>query len=210
MAFSADGQTLASGSADRTARLWSVADLRQLRTFDGYEHPVHAVAFSPDGSTLATYAGNVKVWQGGEGPGQPLALPGQKSTAGASASIAMSLLSLIVSARSIQLGGGPIGSPIVTAPSDVSVAITRRLPVIFSPDGKTIALLRHRVTFGGDYELLVHDLSTHTTKSTSCQCFSISFSPDGTMLAVVGQNLGGDPASADRLRLLDVSTFSWL
>jgi eukaryotic-like serine/threonine-protein kinase len=53
LAFSPDGQTLASGSHDRTARLWNPAD-RQLRY--SYLNPrggITSLAFSPDGRTLA-------------------------------------------------------------------------------------------------------------------------------------------------------------
>jgi WD40 repeat protein len=36
VAFSPDGQTLASGSWDNTVRLWRVADGRLLRTLEGH------------------------------------------------------------------------------------------------------------------------------------------------------------------------------
>jgi WD40 repeat protein/serine/threonine protein kinase len=64
LAFSADGTRLASGSADRTARLWDVATGRELRTFKGHTAGVEGVALSPDGTRLATasHDGTVKVW----------------------------------------------------------------------------------------------------------------------------------------------------
>jgi len=53
VAFSPDGQTLASGSDDRTVRLWSVVAGRELRKLEGHERAIPSVAFLPDGQTLA-------------------------------------------------------------------------------------------------------------------------------------------------------------
>src|SRR4051812_35663808 len=66
VAWSPDGQTLASGSADRTVKLWGVTAGRVLRTLETRSTgPVEAVAFRPDGQTLAvgTGQGTVKLWQ---------------------------------------------------------------------------------------------------------------------------------------------------
>ena len=57
VAFSPDGSTLASGSADNTVRLWDVQTGEQLRTLEGHTDGVTSVAFSPDGSTLASGSG---------------------------------------------------------------------------------------------------------------------------------------------------------
>ena len=53
IAFSPDGQTLATGIAQEV-HLWDVDTGKHLSTFKGHTGPVHAVAFSPDGKTLAS------------------------------------------------------------------------------------------------------------------------------------------------------------
>src|SRR5438270_7934063 len=54
VAFSPNGKTLASGSSDRTIRIWDVASRKQLgQPLRGHTDRVGSVAFSPDGKRLA-------------------------------------------------------------------------------------------------------------------------------------------------------------
>jgi WD40 repeat protein len=54
LAFSPDGQQLASGSADHTARLWNVATGSCVQTMADHTESIRSLAFSPDGRRLAT------------------------------------------------------------------------------------------------------------------------------------------------------------
>ena len=64
VAFSPDGGLLASGSSDKTIKLWSLPDGRLQATLDGQGNFVRSVAFSPDGRFLATGGVDktVKLW----------------------------------------------------------------------------------------------------------------------------------------------------
>jgi WD40 repeat protein len=65
VAFSHDGQLLASASGDKTVRLWNPATGEQVQQFEGHSDGVSAVAFSHDGQLLASasnHAETVRLW----------------------------------------------------------------------------------------------------------------------------------------------------
>ena len=64
MAVSPNDKLVASGSQDRTAKLWSLADMSLLGVFRGHRRGIWAVVFSPMDQVLATASadGTVKLW----------------------------------------------------------------------------------------------------------------------------------------------------
>ncbi|WP_399067454.1 nSTAND1 domain-containing NTPase, partial [Streptomyces winkii] len=66
VAFSPDGDSLATGSDDGTARLWGVESGKVRATFKSHDESanVSSVAFSPDGDSLATGSddGTARLW----------------------------------------------------------------------------------------------------------------------------------------------------
>jgi len=69
LTLSADGQLLASGDTDGTARLWDRSTGRLLGTLRGHTGVLWGVALSADGQILASGGreGTVKIWETNSG-----------------------------------------------------------------------------------------------------------------------------------------------
>ena len=64
VAYSPDGKTIASGSGDKTVRIWNGQTGSPLQTLTGHTGGVDSVAYSPDGKKIAGggYDGKIRIW----------------------------------------------------------------------------------------------------------------------------------------------------
>ncbi|WP_176214713.1 caspase family protein [Reichenbachiella faecimaris] len=65
VAYSPDGQFLATGSRDSSIKLWQVTTGREIRTFLGHINPVNIVVFDPTGKYLASGSSDqtIRIWE---------------------------------------------------------------------------------------------------------------------------------------------------
>ncbi|KAF7880498.1 uncharacterized protein EAF02_007344 [Botrytis sinoallii] len=64
VAFSPDGKVVASGSGDKTIRLWDVATGKSLQSLEGHSSRVNSVVFSPDSKVVASGSSDktIRLW----------------------------------------------------------------------------------------------------------------------------------------------------
>src|SRR5262249_42713538 len=69
LALSKDGKTLATASADNTAKIWDFAGLKDTQTIKGHTDSLNSVAFSPDGKQVVTTSADktLRVWNVADG-----------------------------------------------------------------------------------------------------------------------------------------------
>ncbi|WP_437650641.1 pentapeptide repeat-containing protein [Sorangium sp. So ce362] len=179
IAFSPDGDTLASGSDDCTIRLWDVSTGNVLGVLKGHSRHVTTVAFSPGGELLASGAhdATVRLWQ--------VATFRQLSV----------LQGHLDGVTSVTFS--PDGEVLASGAHDATVRLWTLstgdmlrllsghrggvLSVAFSPDGEMLA------SGSLDYDIGLWQVSTgealHMLKGHTRHVRSVAFSPDGTTLA---------------------------
>ncbi|MEP0752771.1 AAA family ATPase [Trichocoleus sp. Lan] len=179
VAFSPDGQLLATGDTNREVRVWRVADGKNLLTCQGHTNWVWSVAFSPQGNILASGSDDktIKLWDLKTGQ----CLQTLQEHAHQVWSVAFSpdgqTLASGSEDRTVKLWDVQSGQCCQTLQGHENWVRS----VAFSPDGKTLA------TGSDDRTIKLWDLKTsqcyQTLQGHAERVWSVAFSPDSQTLA---------------------------
>jgi WD40 repeat protein/serine/threonine protein kinase/tetratricopeptide (TPR) repeat protein len=179
VAFSPDGARLATGSVDRTAKVWDAATGTLLFELNQHAREVTGVAFSRDGSRLATssFDKTAKVWDSGTGAPR-LELKGHAREV---TSVAFSPDGSRLATGSFDKTAKVWDAGTGTLLLDLKQHAKEVTSVAFSPDGSRLA------TACGDGTAKLWDARSGTPllelKRHTLPVNSVAFSPDGTRLA---------------------------
>jgi len=178
VAFSPDGRTLASGSADNTIKLWDVATGQELRTLTDTTQ-VSSVTFSPDGHTLASGSqdNTIKLWDVASGQ----LLRKFSGHAGEIATVAFSpdghTLASGSDDKTIKLWDVATGHELRTLTGHSALIYA----VAFSPDGRILA------SCSADKSIVLWEVASgkalNTITGAASDVTDVAFSPDGRTLA---------------------------
>ncbi|NDJ77845.1 MAG: WD40 repeat domain-containing protein, partial [Chloroflexi bacterium] len=204
LAYSPDGTQLASGSYDTSVIVWDVESREPLATLEGHSLPVNAVAFNPDGARLASGSADATVIVWDLDSGEPVTtITFEASVVGLDYSPDGSLLAIGGATNMVWLWDVESGERVhVFEGLDGDIKA-----VTFSQDGSLLAAVSESGTVYVWDAASREQLHLLAGTDTYSNAYDVAFSPDGSTLAVAGENPAvvalWDTGSGERIAVLE-------
>nr|WP_322684703.1 ribosome assembly protein 4 [Nostoc sp. DedQUE07]MDZ8130659.1 ribosome assembly protein 4 [Nostoc sp. DedQUE07] len=189
VAYSPNGQQLASASTDKTIKIWDASSGQLLKTLTGHSNSVTSVAFSPNGQQLASasFDNTIKIWDVSSGKLLKTLTGHNKEVNSVTYSPNGQQLASASGDKTIKIWDVSSGKLLKTLTGHSSLIIG----VAYSPNGKQLA------SASFDSTIKIWDISIgkplKTLTGYSSQVYSVAYSPNGEQLA---------SASADKTIIL--------
>ena len=184
VAFSPNGNLIASGSSDNTVKVWNSKTGQEAITLQGHTQLIYSMRFSPDGRRVISASGDntVKVWDAETGEEIHTLKGHTNHVASAAYSPSGGKIASGGYDKTVRLWDAETGKIIKTFKGHSEPVRS----VAFSPDGKWLVSGSYDKTvklWDSETGQIVRTLKGHTAK-----IHSVVFSPDGTRIASGGDH----------------------